>query len=330
MTSAHGRKKPAPKKGARRHGVAVSEIQRARILTAATVAVEEEGYAVLTVTKIVERARISRKTFYEIFDDVEDCFLAVFDLTLSRAREAIDVAYRSEQSWRGGMRAGVLAMLMLLDEEPGLARVCVVEAFAGGQPVLERRAEVLAELAHAIDLGRALSGVDHQPEAMTGLAVAGGIAELLHAQLLRDDGSSATRLHGTIMSMIVMPYLGRSAAREESKLPRPRAALAVSRPAEEEMVKEAKEVNPLAGMNIRLTYRTVRVLIAISELPGASNRQVAMEAGIVDQGQISKLLRRLESLGLVENTGMGQPRGVSNAWYLTALGARVRRAAQGH
>jgi hypothetical protein len=64
----------------------------------------------------------------------------------------------------------------------------------------------------------------------------------------------------------------------------------------------------------------------IAEQPGASNREIAEGSGIVDQGQISKLLTRLARLALVENLGGGQERGASNAWHLTPRGAEVERA----
>ncbi len=54
-----------------------------------------------------------------------------------------------------------------------------------------------------------------------------------------------------------------------------------------------------------------------------SNRTVAEYAGIADQGQVSKLLARLERLGLIENTGQGHARGERNAWRLTPTGVRV-------
>ncbi len=63
--------------------------------------------------------------------------------------------------------------------------------------------------------------------------------------------------------------------------------------------------DPLRELGIRLTYRTVMVLMAVAAHPGSSNRMVADEAGISDQGQISKLLRRLEGLGLIEIAGDG-------------------------
>jgi len=77
---------------------------------------------------------------------------------------------------------------------------------------------------------------------------------------------------------------------------------------------------------MRLTYRTLRVLSVIAAEPGASNRRVGEGAGIRDQGQISKLLGRLSKLGLIHNSGAGQPKGESNAWRLTARGQQVQRA----
>jgi DNA-binding MarR family transcriptional regulator len=81
---------------------------------------------------------------------------------------------------------------------------------------------------------------------------------------------------------------------------------------------------------MRLTYRTVRVLTAIAELGGRgsypSNRQVGVASGMHDQGQISKLLSRLDRLGLISNTVPGPGRGAPNAWTLTPKGREVEAA----
>jgi hypothetical protein len=85
--------------------------------------------------------------------------------------------------------------------------------------------------------------------------------------------------------------------------------------------------NPLRDLDIRLTYRTVRALAAVAAHPRSSNRVIADSAGISDQGQISKLLTRLERLGLLHNAGTGSAaRGEPNAWTLTAAGEEVHRA----
>jgi DNA-binding MarR family transcriptional regulator len=70
----------------------------------------------------------------------------------------------------------------------------------------------------------------------------------------------------------------------------------------------------------------VRVLRAIGELPAGSNREVAERAGIVDQGQISKVLTRLEYQGLVVNRmGDSPARGTPNSWWLTERGEALER-----
>ena len=82
---------------------------------------------------------------------------------------------------------------------------------------------------------------------------------------------------------------------------------------------------PAAGLPVRLTYRTTRVLEVIGAQSGLSNSQVAERAGISDQGQISKLLARLSRLGLIENTGAGKAGGAANSWRLTRKGKELDR-----
>jgi DNA-binding MarR family transcriptional regulator len=74
---------------------------------------------------------------------------------------------------------------------------------------------------------------------------------------------------------------------------------------------------------MRFTYRTMRVLMAVAEQPGSSNRAVGETAGIGDQGQASKLLARLHKLDLIENQGGDPARGEPNAWTLTTTGTQV-------
>jgi hypothetical protein len=83
------------------------------------------------------------------------------------------------------------------------------------------------------------------------------------------------------------------------------------------------------SLDLRVTYRTLRTLRAIAEQPAASNRVVAAAAGVADQGQMSKLLWRLEGLGLIHNTGRGHLMGGPNAWRLTAHGEELERAFRG-
>lgn len=300
----------------------VTEIQRSRMLTAAVQAVEEVGYARMTVAQVIGRAKVSRKTFYDVFIDREDCFLAAFDQAIEQARTLVVDAYALESGWREGMRAGLARLLMLMDAEPGLARLCVVEALGAGPRVLESRAQVLDELAEIVDRGRSVGSATREPPEVTAEGVVGAVFAVIHTRLLEGGKEPLSKLLAPLMSMIVLPYMGARAAGKELSRPAPKPRKAAS------LSDRSGSRDPLEGLDMRLTYRTVRVLVVIGGHPGASNREIAEGSGIADQGQISKLLTRLRRLDLVENRGEGQAKGAANAWYLTERGIEVERAAR--
>jgi AcrR family transcriptional regulator len=299
----------------------VTEIQRSRMLAAALEAVEEVGYGRMTVAQVISRAKVSRKTFYDVFADREDCFLAALEQAVSQAGKLVRESYERETVWREGVRAGLAELLAFLDEEAALAKLCLVEALGAGPRVLERRAELLEDLAEVVDRGRFVTSAVREPPEVAAEGVVGAVFAVLHTRALEEGGEPFTSLLGSLMNIVVLPYLGARAASRELSRPAPEIRRSGSRSASGVLSRD-----PLAGLSMRLTYRTVRVLVVIGERPGASNREIAERSGVADQGQISKLLSRLARLELVENSGEGQERGGSNAWHLTLRGARVERA----
>jgi AcrR family transcriptional regulator len=299
----------------------VTEIQRSRILAAALAAVEDVGYQRMTVAQVIARARVSRKTFYDVFADREDCFLAALEQAVAQARRLVKLAYESEGAWRDGVRAGLAELLFFFDEQPAVARIVLVEALGAGPRVLERRARVLDEVAKVVDRGRLVTSAAREPPEVVAEGVVGAVFAVLHTRALEETGDDRfASLLGSLMNIVVLPYLGSRAASRELARPAPRPRRRADADA------HVHTRDPMAGVTMRLTYRTVRVLVVIAEHPGASNREIAERSGVTDQGQISKLLARLARLELVENSGEGQERGGSNAWRLTARGERVERA----
>jgi AcrR family transcriptional regulator len=295
----------------------VDELQRTRLISAVIATIEDKEDVLPSVAQITSQARVSRKTFYDLFGDREECFLAAFEETFARAQALSADAYRAERSWRAGVRAGLACLLEQIDHQPALARLVVVAALGAGDRVKLRRDQLMLQLADTVDLGREAASPRRELSHMTAEGVVGGITAILHRRLVRRDRGNFVELLGPLMGMIVLPYLGPRAAREEERRAyRPRGSRPRPKPSSD----------PLSGMSIRLTYRTVRVLVALAERPDASNREVAELAGITDQGQISKLLARLARLGLIENRGEGQAKGTSNAWSLTDKGARLEHA----
>ncbi|HTD07729.1 MAG TPA: TetR family transcriptional regulator [Solirubrobacteraceae bacterium] len=297
----------------------LAEMQRARLLSAMVDAACELGYAQVTVADVIRRARVSRKTFYGLFDDRDDCMVAAFEGALAEGRALALDAYARESTWCDAVRSALAALLATMDQKPELAELLLVEVFAAGEKVMQRRAEVLAELALVVDRARTVDA-SRQPPAMTAEGIVGGVLAVLHKRVREASDESLASLLGPLMSMIVLPYLGPRAANRELARSVPAAEVPREQP-------RAARGDLLDGLDMRLTYRTMRALVAIAEQPGASNRDVARACGVVDQGQISKLLSRLERLALIENQGEGQRRGAPNAWYLTPRGIEFDKIA---
>jgi AcrR family transcriptional regulator len=308
----------------------VVEIQRSRMLAAAARAVEELGYTRATVAHITRRAKVSRRTFYELFSNREECLIAALEDVVHSIRRELAAAGLEGLGWRERMRAGVWTILAFFDREPILARFLVVQALRGSQAVLERREEVLGGLARVIDEGRLEGSRGEECPQLTAEGLVGALFSVVYARLLRREHEPLVGLTGDLMGMIVLPYLGPAAVRREQALPPPAPAFAKARVAQAPHARDTDEEDVLAGIPMRLTYRTMRVLEAIAEEPGVSNRGVGERAGAPDQGQISKLLARLERLGLAVNTGVGHAKGEPNAWTLTPTGERVAQTIRIH
>jgi AcrR family transcriptional regulator len=196
----------------------VAQIQRTRILAAAREVAVQDGYAGMTVARVIARAKVSRKTFYDLFTDRQACFLGVFDQGVTGTRALVEEACADESGWRAGVRAGLARLLMFLDEEPDLAMICLVETESAGAKLLERRVEVLKELAELIDLGRSAPGAVRGPPDITAEAVVGAVFTVLQVRLLERSRQPFVDLLGPLMSIILLPYLGaRTASRELSR-----------------------------------------------------------------------------------------------------------------
>ncbi len=308
----------------------VGEIQRSRLLAGAVATLDELGYPQATVGQITARARLSRRTFYQMFANRDECFTAVLEELVAMIAEELSAAGLEGLPWRERVRAGMWAILVFFDREPALARVCVVQALRAGPLVLARREAVLARLAAVVDEGRTGGARGDGLTQVTAEGLVGAAFAIVYARLSRRDGEPLTGLLGELMAMVVLPYLGPTAARRERARPVPVMPAAASAP--NPAPRGARD--PLADVNLRLTHRTARVLEGIAELSGRgsdpSNREVANFAGVTDPGQISKLLRRLERLGLLVNTGAGHAKGEPNAWVLTPKGERVTHSIRMH
>jgi AcrR family transcriptional regulator len=157
--------------------------QRARLLEAMVQAVAEKGYEAATVADAVRLARVSRGTFYELFDSKEACLLAGYRVGYEVLEERISSAVREAKHWREELRLGIRAYLQTLEQDPLFARVYLLEA----EVVWAQRDEILDRFARRYAKTFAKSGRPTPPlEALHLLAV--GVHALACARVRAGKG----------------------------------------------------------------------------------------------------------------------------------------------
>lgn len=194
----------------------VRVIQRERLLLAMLNAAAELGYLETNVQDVIDRAGVSRPTFYEHFSNKEECFLAAFDSRADRLRKKIDAAARKGGPvWRDRVRFGLEALLKSAAREPDTARTMVVEARAASATAVRRRVELLDHFASCLDSqARKLLPQTASHTQTTASGIVGGVEALLYSRLCKQEYGQLESLLPSLMYFVVLPYEGHEAAGE--------------------------------------------------------------------------------------------------------------------
>jgi AcrR family transcriptional regulator len=203
----------------------VTESQRNRIHQAMIEVVSERGYPDTRVVDVIGVARVSRKTFYELFESKEDCFLAAYDVLVGNLLGDTATGFESKPGapWAERITAGMQALIDHLAEHPDEARFAIVEVLAAGPKALARRDAAIRQFTGFLESGRAETSVELP--GITTLSVAGGINELLYSEILHGAVSRLPSRLPDLMFWIVLPFLGsEGAAAERDRVRRSLAA----------------------------------------------------------------------------------------------------------
>lgn len=198
----------------------VSAVQRERLLAAMLRAAAELGYREANVQDVIERAGVSRPTFYEHFSNKEHCFLTAFDVTAARLRDRIASATsKGGDSWRDRLRFGLETLLHFTATEPDAARTIVVEARAASAEAVMRRDALLDHFSTCIDQ-QVRECMPNAPSysPITAAGIVGGVEALLYSRLNKGEVDDLDSLLPSMMYFMVLPYAGHEAASEELAL----------------------------------------------------------------------------------------------------------------
>jgi len=194
----------------------IRAIQRERLIVAMLNAAADLGYLETNVQDVIDRAGVSRPTFYEHFSNKEDCFLAAFDTSAGRLRKKVTAAARQGgEVWRDRVRFALEALLSFASQEPATARTMVVEARAASAAAVKRRVELMDEFAGCLqrEAEELLPGAAAE-NPLTAAGIVGGVESLLYSRLCKHDYDQLEALLPSLMYFVVLPYEGHEAAAE--------------------------------------------------------------------------------------------------------------------
>jgi AcrR family transcriptional regulator len=300
-----------PATRARRSKLGEPRTQRGRLVAAVGVVAWEQGPGSLTVDHICDRAGMSRRTFYEIFTNVDDALAGAVEDAHEQLWRDIDrqVQTTAVPDWPTAVSTVVVALLAAVERDPAIGWLCVGELATALPRAEAARRQSMSRLTSVIHdgYGGAECRVDDWARAQAVMGATGAVWELVRQRLADSDPEHPVRdLAGPAIFLVLVPYVERAEAMRLAAHP---PVLTLSGPA-------PYAVESAVG---RLTELTQQSLLFLRDHPMASNIEIAEGIGVNHASQMSRHLRRLAKERLV----VGLRDGRCNRWSLTDHGAEV-------
>jgi AcrR family transcriptional regulator len=202
-----------------RHGLPRSFVesnQRERILRAVVEVASGTGYGALTVRDVIARAGVSRRTFYDHFDNKEQAFLAAYHHVVGRLTEDVEQGLSEGSTWSESVALGLSVFLDRLARDPALAHLLVVEVLAAGPPALASRAAAMEAFRGFLE-----PGFNEAPEGLPVPALAaetaiGGAYEVVYSLVLQGRTPELPALLPDLLQIVLLPFVGAQAAADEA------------------------------------------------------------------------------------------------------------------
>jgi AcrR family transcriptional regulator len=183
--------------------------QRRRLFASAAAMFARHGFADATAEGIAREAGMSKATFYEHFDNKEDCIIALFDAAVGVLVAAMRAAGTTHADEPPGDRiqATVHALLQTLADFPDEAQTLLVEIVGAGPRAMARRDAALDEVARYIDevnLADAARGAAPRlGSPHDAFAVVGAVVELASRQLRTGRPADIRELEPVIERLVL-------------------------------------------------------------------------------------------------------------------------------
>ena len=188
--------------------------KRERILWSMVRLVAENGFESVAVADVVDRAGVSRTTFYELFESKDECLCAAYDRVIDVLVAYVSRAYEGDGPWPLKSRRALRACLEAYSVEPEVARMATVEVPAAGPEAQRRYHDGVGQFRPLFSEGRKYAESDILPPDLELMAV-GGAEAIIFDEVVAGRTKELPTLLPDILFAVLVPYVGPEAAKAE-------------------------------------------------------------------------------------------------------------------
>lgn len=191
--------------------------QREQVLEAMLRVAAADGYAMATLSDVIETAEVPEAAFDEMFESKQACFLEAYDAAIDVLMAHVLASFEaaSERPWPERIAAMLQALVELLATEADIARMAMVEVTAAGDSARARYQAALERFTPLLEEGRAYSGQGDELPADTARFAIGGATSMIFDEFRAGRGPELERILPDLIFAALMPYLGSEAAEKE-------------------------------------------------------------------------------------------------------------------
>ncbi len=180
------------------------EDDRAHVLRSALELAALEGYGNLTPMRIADEAGVSIDTFFDLFDDMEVCFLAAIEKLSEEVREIVSDPALVSSQWPAAVHRALDALMRYFAARPAYAQTIATGVFAMGRRAVDLNADLACEVA-----AKLTAGAPGPP--LTRLAqegIEGAIWHTIYCQTTKGGTGALPELSDYLAYVVLAPFLG--------------------------------------------------------------------------------------------------------------------------
>jgi AcrR family transcriptional regulator len=179
----------------RRSTGTVTENQRLRIIFATASVIHEHGYPTASVVAIIRAAGVDARTFYALFDDKQDAFMALQELGFQHTMAATAGAFFAADDWPARIWEATRVFTQYLDQNPSFSHALLIESHSGSPENVQRLEDLMAAFTIFLQEGYQYETSNGSgPPTLALKAIAGANMEMLYYMARTGGGQIAARL----------------------------------------------------------------------------------------------------------------------------------------